>query len=358
VPALEGVASNAGNGGAQFSVSSTGTLVYLPGASTGGVNQAPIHWMDRTGKTTPLRATRANWGLPRFSPDGRRLALTIGDGTQQDIWVYEWERDTFSRLTFDSTSEVKAVWTPDGRRIAFASNRSGGTAGGGAGNLYWQRADGTGEIQRLTESPIAQLPDSWHPNGKFLAFHEGLPATNQQNIMILPLEGDEASGWKPGKPMLFLGGPFLKAEPMFSPDGRWLAYVTNESGQLEVYVRPFPGPGGKWLISSGGGNNPRWSRTRRELLYQTLQSGQIMVASYTAEGDSFRADKPRLWSEGRFSGTNPIATYGGYYDLHPDGERVAVMPLAETQAAARQDKLVFVFNFFDELRRIAPTTKR
>ena len=116
--------------------------------------------------------------------------------------------------------------------------------------------------------------------------------------MILPMEGDEASGWKPGKPTVFLNSPAQEREPMFSPDGRWLAYVSNESGRDEVYVRPFPGPGGKWLISTGGGSIPTWSRTKRELFYGL--NGQIMVAPFAVEGDSFRAEKPRLWSDGRY----------------------------------------------------------
>ena len=137
-----------------------------------------------------------------------------------------------------------------------------------------------------------------------------------------------------------------------------LAYTSDESGRNEVYVRPFPGPGGKWQISTSGGALPRWSRTRRELLYETIVAPlQIMVASYRIEGDSFRAEKSQLWAErhlmGRPSGWN--------FDLHPDGERVALAPEMETRSSAttaKQDTLVFVFNFFDELRRIAPVVKR
>ena len=140
---------------------------------------------------------------------------------------------------------------------------------------------------------------------------------------------------------------------MFSPDGRWLAYASIESGRTEVYVRPFPGPGGKWQISTGGGNYPTWSRTKRELFYGT-SNGQIMVAAFTVEGDSFRAEKPRLWSEGRYM------TRGSsrMFDLHPDGERFALAPAAQAPGGAKQDKVVFIFNFFDELRRIAPARAR
>jgi Tol biopolymer transport system component len=115
--------------------------------------------------------------------------------------------------------------------------------------------------------------------------------------MILPIEGDEKSGWKPGKPSVFLSTPAVEAEPMFAPDGRWIAYQSNESGRTEVFVRPFPGPGGKWQISTGGGMDATWSQTRRELLYRNPVDQRIMAASYSVDGASFKADKPHLWSQ-------------------------------------------------------------
>ena len=169
--------------------------------------------------------------------------------------------------------------------------------------------------------------------------------------MILPMEGDESSGWKPGTPTVFLNSPYTEREPMFSPDGHWLAYSSNETGRNEVYVRPFPGPGGKWQISTGGGSYPTWSRARHELFYGTA-SGQIMVAPFTVESDSFRVEKPRLWSDARFLERGPNRVF----DLHTDGERF-VVAAAQTQGA-RQDHITFIFNFFDELRRIAPAGPR
>ncbi|OFV92886.1 MAG: hypothetical protein A3G76_16440 [Acidobacteria bacterium RIFCSPLOWO2_12_FULL_65_11] len=146
--------------------------IMLPGQ---GANAgAPIQWLDRAGRVTVLRATPANWTNPQFSPDGRRLAVEIDNGTQRDVWVYEWARDTLTRLTIDAANDGKAVWTPDGRRIVFRSTRLGG---GGTFNPYRQRADGTGDVQRLTESKNNQFHASWHLNGKFLAFHETNPQT-------------------------------------------------------------------------------------------------------------------------------------------------------------------------------------
>ena len=348
VPAIEHVSTlpNApGLGRSQIAVSNTGTLVYLPALDNGGV---PIQWLRRDGNTTPLRPVPANWSDPQFSPDGRKLAVDIYDGRQNDIWVYEWERDTLTRLTFDPANDGKPVWTPDGRHIVFVSTRDKS----GAPNLYWQRADGTGETQRLTVSKNAQLPGSWHPAGKYLAFYETSPQTGS-DIMILPMEGNEASGWKPGTPTVFLNTPADEVEPMFSPDGRWLAYHSNESGRREIFVRPFPGPGGKWQISTAGGAYPTWSRTRHELFY-TSPDNRIMVAPYTVEGSSFKADKPHLWAERLIQPRPRLRSF----DLHPDGERFAVSVAMETPSEAPHDKLVFIFNLFDELRRIAPISKK
>jgi serine/threonine-protein kinase len=171
--------------------------------------------------------------------------------------------------------------------------------------------------------------------------------------MILPIEGDETSGWKPGKPSVFLSTPANEGEPMFSPDGRWIAYTSDESGRNEVFVRPFPGPGGKWQVSTAGGVEAAWSRTRRELLYRGPDN-RIMVASYTVEGDSFKADKPRVWSE---QAILPPRRAPRGFDLHPDGERIAAA-VPSGQPEEKLDKVTFIFNFFDELRRIAPPAKK
>jgi serine/threonine-protein kinase len=349
VVALEGVGENS-NGvaaGGQFAVSATGTLAYLSAQSL--ADTVPIAWMDRDGKTTAARSTPANWSNLVIAPDGHRFALEVSDGRRRDVWTYEWERDIMARVTFDGTSG-KPVWTPDGRRIVFRSTQ-GGTS---AENLFWKRADGTGDIQRLTDSQYGETAWSWHPSGKLLAFHENNPKT-KDDVMILAIDGDEASGWKPGKPTVFANGPYQERDPMFSPDGRWLAYQSTESGQYEVYVRPFPGPGSQWRISTGGGTTPTWSRVRHELLY-AAPDNRIMIASYTVQGDAFRAEKPTVFSEGHFvprqgSGGGPTRSF----DLHPDGSRIALAPAAQNDA--KQDKVVFVFNFFDELHRLAPIKK-
>jgi serine/threonine-protein kinase len=189
-----------------------------------------------------------------------------------------------------------------------------------------------------------QWMTSWHPSGRFLAFFEGSSQANF-DVMILPIESSEASGWKAAKPTVFLSTPFNKANPEFSPDGRWLAYQSNESGKFEVYVRPFPGPGGKWQISTGGGHFPTWSRTRRELFYRA-DDQRIMVAGYASEGASFRAEKPQVWSERQLA----FRLLARNFDLHPDGQRFAVLKAPEA-AEAKRDHVVLISNFFDELPR-------
>ena len=340
VPAVPDVMTNTTTGGAQFAFSDRGTVVYFPGHSL-DINTVPIFWMDRGGKTVPLRSTRADWTGILFSPDGGRLAMDISDGKQRDVWIYEWARDALSRLTFDPTDDANPNWTPDGRRIVYASKRGGNTFY----NLYWQPADGSGDAQLLLESRASHLiPGSWHPSGRYLAYHE-IPQPNNPDLMILPLEGSDASGWKPGTPTVFVKTPASEQVPTFSPDGRWIAYYSNETGRNEVYVRPFPGPGGKWQISTQGGTYPTWSRTRQELFYSTLDQ-HIMVVPYRVEGNSIQADKPIQWTDTAF-------TAGQYrrFALHPNGDRFAIGKEPETQTTG---KVVFIFNFLDELYRIAP----
>jgi Tol biopolymer transport system component len=220
----------------------------------------------------------------------------------------------------------------------------------GTNNLYWVNADGTGEVTRLTDSPDNQFPWSWHPGGKFLAFRASRPGTGN-DLLILPMEGDATRGWTPGTPTVFLGTPANESYPMFSPDSRWIAYLSNEAGSFDIYVRPFPGPGGRWRISTTGGQYPRWSATAHELLFLTLTLGQatIMAAPYAVVGDSFRADTPQIWSPTSIQDANAT---NSAYDLHPDGKRVATSA-APDQASSVQDKVVFVFNFGDYLRTIA-----
>jgi eukaryotic-like serine/threonine-protein kinase len=337
VPAVEGVAAISRAGGAHFSISDEGTLVYVAGQ---GVREQRIHWMDRSGATGLLGRPTEAWANPQFAPDGRSLALEIGSD-RPDVWIYDLERETFSRLTSHAEVDQKPIWSPDGRRIAFASQRAETLRS----NLYWQRADGTEEAQRLTSGPNNQIPGSWHRTGMWLAFSEVV--TGRSDLMLLPMEGD-SSQLRPGMPTPLTRTSFNEIEPMFSPDGRWLAYASDESGRYEVYVRPFPSAPGRETISSGGGSFPTWSRTRPELFYRSAD-GHIMVSTYAADGGIFRAEKPRPVAD------TLVVQQGGArrYDLHPDGNRFAIASVLE-EGSTDQHQVVLVFNFFEHLRRIAP----
>ncbi len=334
-PVMEDVASQFYGGGAELDLTRSGTLLFVerrPGQQT-------LAWLDSAGPARPFRALAgATFGGHRFSPDGKRLAVAIVQSGNTDVWVYEWERDTMTRLTFTPGFDAWPVWSPDGKYIAFSSRRLGG-----AQNLYCMRADGAGEAIRLTESKNAQWPSSFSPDGRRLAFTDVNPPTSY-DLWTLPLEGVQSGQPKAGKAEMFLQTSFAEVAPMISPDGRWVAYKSNESGSDEVYVRRFPGPGGKWQISTGGGESPLWSKKGSELFYRSSEG--IMVASYTAGGEAFAATKPRLWAQ--------MKDRGPHFDAAPDGRRFAVL-----QAAASDQKgaprVVFLLNFLDELRRRVPT---
>ena len=343
VPVLEHIMSSSDTGGAQFSVSENGALAFVQGIQSG----VPvfIEWMGRDGKMQPLRKTPGEFYTMDFSPDGKRLAMEIQDGTRRDIWTYDLQRDTLTRLTFGGVSNFSPVWTPDAQRIAYAMSDASGAI-----NAYWKRADGAGDAQRLTESKDQQFPSSWSPDGKVLAMHVQ-PADPGMDLALytMTMQGDEKSGWKPGEPKLFAEGPGVHCCPKFSPDGRWIAYASNESGRFEIYVRPFPGPGGKWEISSDGGAYPAWSPRSKELFYENSRQ-QIMVVPYGATSDSFQASKPALWSEGQFTDRGVSCNFA----LSPDGKRFAVLKAPSGDAQQRFNKVVFVSDFFAELRRQVP----
>jgi serine/threonine protein kinase/Tol biopolymer transport system component len=336
VAVIQGVMTFKMSGASWFDVSDMGTLAYVSGPLIG--TEVPILWMRRDGTTTPMRAALRDWRDPRFSPDGGRLAFYVDDGRQLDIYTYEWARDFTTRLTFDPAVHSNPVWSPDGRTIVFSSSRGPKQLA----NLYWLSADGSGQPHRLTESDDKQLATSWHPSGNYLAFEQQI-SEDQWDLMILPMEVS-GSGWKAQTPQRVLSKNARRPGAMFSPDGRWLAYTSNESGRSEIFVRSFPGLGVPWQVSSSGGTVPTWSRRRNELFYLSPDS-HLMVVSYTVEGSTFRANPPEQWSR------QPINGRGGPrpFDLHPDGDRFVVSGDMASKPSA--DKVVLISNFFDEVRR-------
>jgi serine/threonine-protein kinase len=339
VPLQEDVAVSPNNGTAEIDFSQNGTLVYLSG-NTG--NAWPVVWLDSSGKTTPLISEPGTYLTPRFSPDGKWLALGVNTGGPGAVWRYDLQRDSMSRLS-SAESLPYPVWTPDGKHIIFRSS----------GAINWIRSDGAGEVQELLKRSAQIIPFSLSPDGRRLAYTE-LSPNNATDLWTLPLDLSDPEHPKPGKPELFLGTQDNEQNPSFSPNGRWIAYYSNESGVNEVYVRPFPGPGGKWQISSGGGYRPIWSQNDHEVFYETLTlDHQIMVADYTAKGDSFMAGKPRVWSE------TPIYDPGATnFALAPDGKRFAVFPTSDSTGKKDNLHVTFLLNFADELRRIAPPSKK
>jgi Tol biopolymer transport system component len=294
---------------------------------------------------TPMRAAPRDWRAPQFSPDGTRIAFHVDDGRQLDVHTYEWARDFTTRLTSDPVVDSFPVWSPDGRTIVFSSSRGVNQRA----NLYWASADGSGEVHRLTESDSRQLASSWHPSGQYLALDQQI-SPQQWDLMVLPMDVS-GSGWKAGTPTRVMSKIGQRPTAVFSPDGGWLAYTSNESSRSEVFVRSFPGPGAEWKVSTSGGSVPTWSRRRNELFYLSPDS-HLMVVSYTIEGNTFRADPPQKWSEQRINDRPTTRSF----DLHPDGDRFVVSgDLANTPNV---NKVVLVPNFSDEVRRRLSDPKR
>ena len=336
VPVLNDIAFDPSASLPQYDISDDGTLVYRATANR-GPSTASIVWLDATGKRDPLPLPPAEYpSLPRLSPDGKRLALTVREGGSQDIWVYDTERDQKTRLTFGTETFASPVWSRDGKYVVFGSIGNG---------LFWARADGGGQPQPLAQRASIAFPFSFSPDGSQLAFYE---VSRLPQIWTVPL--DYSDGLKAREPEPYMTNQFAESAPKFSPDGRWLAYESNETGRTEIYVRAFPAAaqGGKWPISNSGGALPVWSPNGRELLYQS--GDQIMSVDYTTTGNVFSAGKPRVW----------LTSMGGAqgFDIAPDGKRlIAFMPTALGTAPKADHTLVFVQNFFDELRRRVPISK-
>jgi Tol biopolymer transport system component len=338
---VEGVLQATASGGAHYSFSRTGSLVYIPGGLQS--TQFRLVWVNRNGAERAIPAPARAYLTPRLSPDSRRIAVGTAEQENQ-IWLYDLFRETWGRLTFEGTVNNYPTWTPDGKRIAFNSNREG------AINLFSQLADGSGGLERLTSSENIHVPFSWSLDGRRLAYVEVTPATGY-DIWVLRMGDPSAGSGQVRKAQPFLRTPFTESAPRFSPDGRWLAYVSDESGPLEIYVQPYPGPGGKWQVSTEGGNEPVWNPSGRELFYR---SGDKMMALDIATQPSFAAGKPRVLFEGQYART--LFTIPSY-DVSPDGQRFLMLkPTEQEQSAPTQINVVL--NWFEELKQKVPTGKK
>jgi Tol biopolymer transport system component len=326
VPVVDDVAHSLTNGTAQFAVSDTGLLAYRRARNPKRI----LQWIDFAGQFQSLRDLPAEYQELRFSPDSKRLLLVIGDGAQSDVWVYDLTGDRISRLTFHPDNDWSPIWSPDGSRFAYASWR----ADVGTFNIFVHRTDGTGEPQRLTTSRNQQLPMAWHPSGRYLLYSEHRRGTGV-DLKLLPLEPTE-SDWRAGTSSVLLGSPANESSGEFSPDGRWLAYTSDESGRSEVYVRPFPGPGGRWQVSTEGAE---WLEWRKQILYGRSEE-VVLSVPYRIDGLTFVAEKPRVWMR--------IPPGVLWLDPSPDSLHAAVIRSEDT----RRESMVLLVNFFDHLRRI------
>jgi serine/threonine-protein kinase len=303
-----------------ISVSDSGTLAYVPGS-----NEATLQWVDRGGQATPVLSERGDFSAPRISPDGRKVAVkrSLGGGAGSELWIDDLERGSRRRLT--SRIMGAAIWTPDGKSLTFWPID--------ASQLYSRLADGTGTARPLLEHPVegsSFLPQSWSPDGQVLA----LLRFPERDIWMLP-DGGEASP--------YLATPSNERLPVFSPDGRWLAYVSDESGQDEVYVQPYPGPGARRMISAKGGQAPLWSADGREIFYQGGAGERMMAVSF-ADEPRLRVGEPRLLFAGSYQSHDLVREF----DVAPDGQRFLMIERPEARSVN------LVLNWLDELKRLVP----
>jgi len=331
-PVIDGVSSLGSPDIGDYTFSASGLLVYLAGQQSG---KTLLEWADRKGVVQPASEPQA-WGTGRLSPDGRRVANEIlsNERGAGDIWIYELERKTLTRLTFEGSNEFP-IWTPDGRRVTFGSTLSG------KHGISWVPADGSGRAELLLATDTAAIPDSWTPDGKFLVYSQPGPNKNSQ-LWVLPAPGTDGAG----KPHLLHDAPFSETSAQISPDGRWVAYVSSESGGSEVYLQPFPAPGGKIRISTQGGRAPRWSRNGRELFYWAGLGAAELVSVEIQTAPTFRAGLPQSLFK---------LAAGTTWDVAPDAQRFLVEQIPGIADGGR--RLEAVVNWFDELRLRAPAKR-
>jgi eukaryotic-like serine/threonine-protein kinase len=319
------------NGIANFAVSDNGTLVYVPGAPAAPPRLA---WVTRDGQEELLSAPALNYSYPRLSPDGKRVALDIRE-PEGDAYVWDLERELLMRITFDPAENPLVIWHPQGQKLAFGDGRSG------TANVYWQQADGGGVIERLTDSPRRQIPIVFTNDGTQLLFGEAQP-TGGWDVLTLTL--DEHRRIEP-----LLHGPSSEMNPVISPDGRWLAYSSDESGRVEVYVRPFPDvERGRWQVSRDGGSKPLWSRDGREIFFIGLNRG--LMSAEVMHDEHFALGRVRQLFDATPYTIPEHGTGARPYDLSLDGQRFLMVRRPDAaDDPLREARIVAVLNWFEEL---------
>jgi len=339
VPVVQGVMrSTTGQSGlAHYGVSENGTLVYVSG-SVVPVTRTLV-WVDREGREELIDAPPRAYTSPRISPDGTKVALNPRD-QENDIWTWDLVRETLTRLTFDPGQDRIPAWSPDSLRIAWSQEGDGNNGDG----LFWRAADGTGPAEQLAQSNGEIYPASFLADATAIVVYGDFTGANSNDdIAIVQLDGGDQTATP------LLESTFSERYPEVSPDGRWLAYTSNESGRYEIYVRSFPDvdAGGRWQVSTGGGTQPLWARDGQELFYR---NSDAMMAVSIETDPSFVAGNPEIVFEDQFLMINQG---GRDYDVSLDGERFLMIKDVEDTSATSQ--IIVVENWFEELKRLVPT---
>ena len=338
VQVLAGVVTKA-SGAADFDLARDGSLVYVAGQGAARIASTLV-WVDRHGDEVPLDLPARGYQVPRVSPDGTRLVVTIDDPENADVWISAVTRGTLAKLTTDRALDLNGIWTPDGERVVFYSRR------GGARGLFWVAADGSGEVESLITLDDAQFlrPYGWTPDGNTLVFDYVTPNTGT-DIGVLSMEGNRT--WEP-----LIATEANEEAPAISPDGQWIAYTSDETGERLVYVERFPQRGGKETISRVSSMHPMWSPDGRELFYLTDGGDRLMVAPIEP-GPNLRVGEAISLFEGNYHTFQGVRSY----DLSPDGQRFLriKLPGAATTETDAGPAVILVQNWVEELTRLVPT---
>ena len=329
VSLVQGVARATFAASANYAVADDGTLMYLAGS---GASDSRLVWVDRDGREEPVDAPIRHYRAVALSPDRERVAVGVFDtGGNEDVWVWDLLRRTFTRLTRDEGSERNPIWTPDGARVVFESDSG----------MFWMVADGTGDIEQIPGSEPGSTPFTWAGDGR-LVFDFLRP--DGRDIRAMPLDGDAAE--------TLLDGPFGEQRGTIAPDGRWLAYESRQSGDYEIYVRPFPDvDAGRWQISTSGGLEPKWSPDGSELFYVEPSSDRLVVARVNP-AETFEWDAP----EALFSIEPYTRDASRNYAVDRDGRRFLFKRSASGSEDGTEDrpKVVVVQNWVEELKARVP----
>ena len=337
VPVVEGVMPFvAWYEGAHFSVSRHGSLVYIPGSATAAVNDRLVR-RDRTGEVEALPFPLRDYQSPRIAPDGERVLVVATEiEAKPQLWVFDLVRGSRRRVTDERGDTYWGIWSPDGEQIVFNSSLGGETM-----DLYSKPADGSAPEKCLAAHPLHLLPKSWADEGKTLIITKAVDPNTGFDIEMLPYEAG-------GSPQPLINTPFNEFQPVISPSGRWLAYASDESGRAEIYIKPYPGPGGAIPVTTDGGREPVWDPSERELYYRDDNGDKLFTVSILTE-PTVHVGSPELLFEGKFMASSHL--WGRNYDISPQGDFFILIEEGEVQPATQ---INVVLNWSEELKRFAP----